>query len=229
MKQIITVGKCRFCNQTFSQTTIARHLNTCIQRQALIQKAHGQTRLFHIAVQGRYAPEYWLHLEVAADAKLKALDSFLRNIWLECCGHLSAFTIGEIRYNIYLERDSLFYSRHQEKSMNFNIGTLLDVGMRFIHEYDFGTTTTLALRVLSEREGKHNDEPIQIMARNEPPSIACDECGKPATQVCPHCIWNGKGWLCDKCGSKHECDEEILLPVVNSPRVGMCGYTGDCE
>jgi hypothetical protein len=25
---------------------------------------------------------------------------------------------------------------------------------------------------------------------------------------------------------EHECGEEALLPVVNSPRMGMCGYTG---
>lgn len=24
----------------------------------------------------------------------------------------------------------------------------------------------------------------------------------------------------------HECGEDMLLPVVNSPRVGMCDYTG---
>jgi hypothetical protein len=28
------------------------------------------------------------------------------------------------------------------------------------------------------------------------------------------------------CAGGHECGEEMLLPVVNSPRVAMCGYTG---
>jgi hypothetical protein len=45
----------------------------------------------------------------------------------------------------------------------------------------------------------------------EPPLISCEVCGKPATEVC---------------AGEHECGEEMLLPVVNSPRVGMCGYTG---
>jgi len=35
------------------------------------------------------------------------------------------------------------------------------------------------------------------------------------------------GWLCDECAPKHKCGEDMLLPVVNSPRVGKCGYTGD--
>jgi ribosomal protein L37AE/L43A len=111
--------------------------------------------------------------------------------------------------------------------MNFKMGSVLCVGTAFIHEYDFGTTTTLALKVLSEREGLPLQEPVQTLARNEPPNITCDVCGKPATQVCAQCIWIGEGWLCDKCAKSHKCGEDMLLPVANSPRVGMCGYTGD--
>ena len=55
----------------------------------------------------------------------------------------------------------------------------------------------------------------------------CGVCGKPATQVCTECMWENTGWLCDECASKHDTDEEMFLPVVNSPRVGMCGYTGE--
>ncbi|MGH2510093.1 MAG: hypothetical protein ACRDHZ_22160, partial [Ktedonobacteraceae bacterium] len=32
--------------------------------------------------------------------------------------------------------------------------------------------------------------------------------------------------LCDEHAQKQD-DPEELLPVVNSPRVGVCGYTGD--
>jgi hypothetical protein len=58
------------------------------------------------------------------------------------------------------------------------------------------------------------------LASNEPPLIFCEVCGEPATEVCAQCVYEGAGWLCDACG------EEMLLPVVNFPRVGMCGYTG---
>jgi len=34
-------------------------------------------------------------MQVKDNAALSDLDSFLRDIWLECCGHLSAFEIGE--------------------------------------------------------------------------------------------------------------------------------------
>ncbi|MDI6856684.1 MAG: hypothetical protein QMD21_07890, partial [Candidatus Thermoplasmatota archaeon] len=101
------------------------------------------------------------------------------------------------------------------RDMDIHLGRVLTPGLKFRYEYDFGTTTELALKVVAEREGKIVDETIRLLARNDPPLITCDVCGKIATQVCSECIWSGKGWLCDKCARKH-----------NSPRVGMCGYTG---
>jgi hypothetical protein len=34
-------------------------------------------------------------------------------------------------------------------------------------------------------------------------------------------------FYCDKCLTKHECGDEMSLPVVNSPRMGVCGYCGE--
>jgi hypothetical protein len=58
------------------------------------------------------------------------------------------------------------------------------------------------------------------------PQVWCDICGQPATEICSQCIFDDKGWLCDEHAESHECGEEMLLPVVNSPRVGMCAYAG---
>lgn len=226
MKRLMTSGKCRFCNGIFSKAAMSRHLDKCVERKSFAEASgNSRTKLFHIVVQGRYARQYWIHLEVVADAKLKALDSFLRDIWLECCGHLSAFKIEGQSYVSQVDRNFSF--GFKDKSMNYRIGSVLRPGSNFIYEYDFGTTTELALKVLSEREGKPVSRPVQVMARNEPPLMACDRCGKPAVQVCAQCIWDGKGWFCDRCAKSHKCGEDVLLPVVNSPRVGMCGYTGD--
>jgi hypothetical protein len=110
--------------------------------------------------------------------------------------------------------------------MDVALGEVLSPRMKFYHEYDFGTTTELTLRVVSERKGEFKGKSIQVLARNDPLTIICGSCRKIATQVCSQCIWSGEGWLCDECAPKHECGEDMLLPVVNSPRVGMCGYTG---
>ena len=99
-------------------------------------------------------------------------------------------------------------------------------GQTCSYEYDYGTTTELKLKVISEREVEAKGKAIQVLARNTPPLILCNVCGKPATEVCAQCIYDDEGWLCDDCAEEHECGEEMLLPVVNSPRVGMCAYTG---
>jgi hypothetical protein len=98
--------------------------------------------------------------------------------------------------------------------------------MTCTYEYDFGTTTELKLRVLAERLGPRQREAVQVLARNNPPVFPCVVCGQEATQVCTQCIYEDEGWLCDACVSEHECGDEMCLPVVNSPRVGMCGYAG---
>jgi hypothetical protein len=63
-----------------------------------IQLADAGTRtqetIWHLRIQGAYAKEYWLDLELVGSASLEQLDKYLRAIWLECCGHLSKFTIG---------------------------------------------------------------------------------------------------------------------------------------
>jgi len=222
-------GVCSFCGKTFSKAAMSKHLDSCWQRKAASAAALGpKTKYFHLVVEGRYLPEYWMHLQVRADAQLRKLDDFLRGIWLECCGHLSAFTIEDQRYVSEVIKHPLF-NLEPEKGMGIKIRTVLKPKTKFTYEYDFGTTTELNLRVISERTDQSGKEPVHLMARNTPPPITCNVCKKPATQVCAQCIWEGEGWLCDACARKHKCGEEMLLPVVNSPRVGMCGYTGAAE
>lgn len=228
----LLTGKCSLCNGTYSKAEMKKHLNLCMKTKSSADSGYQQKRkVFHIVVEGAYSPEYWMHLEVDADATLENLDSFLRDTWLECCGHMSAFTIQKKRYIAGSGVDSMWvglgFKPGGERDMNIALGKVLTPKLKFYHEYDFGTTTELALKVVSEYDGILGRKSVRILARNEPLQILCDICGKIATQVCAQCIYEGKGWLCDKCGCKHECGENMLLPVVNSPRVGMCGYTGE--
>jgi len=225
MKRWISEGKCSLCGGTFRKAAMTKHLKTCRQRKAVPETPSGsrrtqKTKILYLVVEGRYQPEYWMHLEAPANATFEDLDDFLRRTWLECCGHLSAFTIQGTRYEV-VENEFM-----EVELMDVALGEVIGPKMKFYHEYDFGTTTELTLRVVSEREGEIKGKSIQLLARNELPPITCGACGKIATQVCSQCIWSGEGWLCDECARKHECVEDMFLPVVNSPRVGMCGYTG---
>jgi hypothetical protein len=229
MARQISKGICTFCHGEFSKSAITRHLEACEQRAITEAKAGSrqkaqQTRKLHLVVEGRDLPMYWMHLEVMASTTLKTLDQFLRNTWLECCGHMSAFEIDGVRYAI----DAGMYDDWDmgEKSMRVRLDKVLGPGQTCSYEYDYGTTTELKLKVISERQVAEKGNAIQMLARNIPPAILCEGCGKPATEVCSQCIFDNKGWLCDACAEEHECGEEMLLPVVNSPRVGMCAYTG---
>ena len=216
-------GKCNYCDKIVNKSGIKKHIASCKEKKSTQQgvPSHEKTKYFHLMVDGKYSPEYWLYLDVKSTTKLKALDDFLRQIWLECCGHLSAFRIRDQTYSSYPDKS------FGDRSMNYKLQDLMGEGMTFGYEYDFGTSNELNLKVTSESEGKSRRKAIEVMARNTAPDVRCSACGKIATQVCAQCIWENKGWLCDKCGEVHKCGEEMLLPVVNSPRVGMCGYTGN--
>ena len=170
----------------------------------------------HLVVEGRWAKAYWMHLAVLATAPLSKLDEFLRQVWLECCGHMSAFEIDGVRYSVSPMED--------ERGMKVPLSRVVDVGTKFLYEYDFGSTTTLSLKVvgLGDRATLKND--VELLARNDPPQINCDQCGtQPATLICTGC----EGiWLCAPCSHAHDCGEEYVLPVVNSPRTGVCAYSG---
>jgi hypothetical protein len=72
------------------------------------------------------------------------------------------------------------------------------------------------------------EEAIGILAGNDAPQIPCEACGEAlATQICSECLWTGDtaALFCDPCLKEHG-HEELVPPLVNSPRTGLCGYTG---
>lgn len=205
---------CRLCDSKYTKEGMTRHLKSCLPKSLESQPKQQEYEVlpfFHIQATGYYASAYWLHLKVNCNATLEDLDQFLRDIWLECCGHLSVFSYQD-----------------NELEMGQKLKDVLRPGMELLHEYDFGTPTELSVKVLGKYEGPmEKDKPVQILSRNEAPEIPCDRCGKvPAVRICTECQWEGTGWLCQACAEDHECDEEMQLPVVNSPRTGVCGYTG---
>jgi hypothetical protein len=217
MKKPKSVGKCHLCEQTVARASMLEHLSTCGQPG----DAKGQPLepCFHLTVEG-CGKTYWLHLSAPVSMPLNKLDEFLRGIWLECCGHMSAFEIGGIRY-----ASTSFGGG--ERSMKAPLGQVAGVGTKFFYEYDFGSTTELALKVIGLREEEALKGGVRLLARNAPPNILCGQCGEQlATIICTECSWDGGGEFCEGCAAVHECDDEMYLPLVNSPRAGVCAYAG---
>lgn len=217
----MTKGTCSNCAKTLTKAAMTRHVVSCGRRE------HGPPALV-VSVSDRHAPaDYWLHLEVPAEAALRTLDDCLRDLWLECCGHLSMFEIGGRRYTLDVDllggEPSPFHDA-DERSMEVGVGVVLPPGAQARHLYDMGSTTELQVRCIEQRSG-HADGVIALLARNEPPRIECSVCGAAATTTCTECGWDGPAALCEGCAAGHPCDDELYLPIVNSPRSGVCGYT----
>jgi len=218
-----TKGKCKYCGKEYTFSYMKKHLSVCRERQQQLESETGSKKCgyFELAVCSKYSRDYWMFVEMRETAALRDLDTFLRDIWLECCGHLSAFKIDGINYDV--EPGEAFLWVEPAKSMDCRLKSVLEKGMVFGYEYDFGTTTELIITVVDYRVRYGRKEELTILSRNNPPALLCDECGeKPAKVICTDCYH----LLCEDCAGSHECGEEMFLDVCNSPRMGVCGYNG---
>lgn len=216
------IGKCLYCEQELARSGMTKHLAACAKRKEVIAnttaKSGKNERLYHLRAQDRWG-EFFLDLEMRGPAKLVDLDSYLRDIWLECCGHLSQFSFGGWR--------------GEELDMDLKIEQVLHEDDELTHLYDFGTTSETLVKVVGIRQGAPTTKhPIALMARNLMPEAACIECGKPAALFCQECMIeeDTAGTLCEECAEDHP-HEDYGEPteLVNSPRLGMCGYSGPAD
>ena len=195
-------GLCHICQQAVSGDRIRQHLVRCISERTGLQPAQNPQRrgrrnarkTAHISVRAPGRP-HWMELGVRCDATLRELDRFLRAVWLECCGHLSHFTINGVEYSImapmpgenrYFEPESEREEswRHMGKSINAAIPPLIT----FHHEFDYGSTTELELeyvavfgelvQLVSPTQPWHGSK-IVLLARNQSQQ-SCLCCGRPA-------------------------------------------------
>jgi Plasmid pRiA4b ORF-3-like protein len=215
-----TAGKCQVCDATFSKRQMVRHLAKC---------AYPGVRAVAVVAQLRVdvpGSPFWLDLDIKSHAVLRELDEFLRGVWLECCDHLSSFNVGRTRY-VATMGDAFVRPELGECSMNTRVSAALPpAGSEFAYEYDFGSTTRLRLKVVSERLAPTRHEAIRVLARNDAPVWNCEDCAEAATFLCASCFYRRDAFLCEAHVEEHQCGEEAMLPVVNSPRMGVCGYTG---
>ena len=222
---------------------MTNHLKACWKQHPIAAPGKATRHWFHLVVETRYAPDYWLHLQAPANCTFGDLDGLLRAVWLECCGHLSAFEFPVKRKlprgTTPRDMAALFKAMAQEAQRSFSddddsddalmgkpLASKFQPGVAFSHQYDFGTTTELALRVAGEYPTPALPGGLKLLARNEPPAIPCSVCAKPATRLCQQCDDYGGAAFCDACAAQHDCDEEGLVPLINSPRTGVCGYCG---
>lgn len=207
---------CLLCKSEFTAKGMGRHITACLKNHTPKKKETLAKSYCYLSVRATYNNDYFLFLLVSQNSTLGDLDDFLRKIWLECCGHMSSFSYGK---------------RNEEIPMSIKIKQICDIGGPLTYVYDFGDSTKLDVNVFKEITTSIKiSSDIILLSRNAQPLVPCDECGNyPAIHICTECQWDDSGWLCEKCAPNHECDDEMFLPVVNSPRTGVCGYSGQEE
>lgn len=199
-------GQCKFCKHDFTKRQITDHLDDCLKRE----KGTFAKNL-RLRVNDAYAKNYWLVVEVSHEAKLKDLDSLIRDIWVECCDHLSLF--GD--YNNKIGKGQFIMDVLQPRDTVSYI-------------YDFGSPTELDIEALSYSKYRLNDKKrVELVARNYLPNSLCAHCGDRATRICTYCSEDEITLVCERCADRNhneERGEHYILSLANSPRSGVCGY-----
>lgn len=205
-------GKCYYCNKELTEKTIKRHMKNCSEMKKKIEELSDgnkkQRNQFIVAIKSKYDKnDYCIYLSIDENLGLLHIDQFLRDVWLECCGHLSAF---KIKGKIY-----------QDYSMDTRIKDILNVNEKFEYEYDFGSTTELILEVVDIIEVPASFSQIEIIARNNEVTHYCEICNAEAEYF----NYENDHWECRKCIDKNN-DMIAKFDYCNSPRDGVCCYGG---
>ena len=208
-------GICMVCGKELPVQDMQAHIAECIESIAV---PDGEENML-LRIVGRDDPEYWMYIALKKDAQLAQLDKFLRDVWVDCCDHLSVFTAGGKEY----------YSSHAREmeghSMKLRLFEKNPDCTQLLYEYDFGTPTRLQIDVIgSFKAEKRHKKAIQL-ARNIQPQYSCIVCGAKAAYVSSRMDESiADSAYCEACGFDNEEIKSTLLPIVNSPRSGMCGY-----
>ena len=202
-----SLGLCHLCGNAVRAEDVGNHIRSCVTTAVQSKFAN---RDWHpnrvgdctvlVGVRGG-DPRLWLSLAVRPTANLRQLDQFLRDVWLECCGHMSHFEIGGARYSARIPGHSdidpidFGVANTDEGHMMYTVDQTIREGELFRHEYDHDDPTYLYLECLAilpapyhvlpelidppdPAEG-HTDDFISILARNLPPGH-CFICGSAA-------------------------------------------------
>lgn len=139
--KIKTKGKCIQCGEIYNPAQVSKHLLGCVKEHSdpITSTSEG----YLVRVSWLEQPNlYWMFISLPTDTSLGQLDLFLRKTWLECCGHLSEFTINGRRYMSHTE------SGNSSQSIKNKVNQLFSPGLKIDYAYDMGSSTELELEVV---------------------------------------------------------------------------------
>ena len=66
-------GPCMLCKKVINKGQMTRHLKKCVEKNC--GDGGRSMKLFHLVVEGKYLPMYWLHLGIPGAMTLADLDA----------------------------------------------------------------------------------------------------------------------------------------------------------
>ena len=200
-------GHCHICGGSLRADEVRSHAATCfmdaVQRRYRVRdvdQRYARSQPLMVWVRSEEL-RHWVMLIVQPTTSLRQLDQFLCDLWLECCGHMSHFEIGNIQYSACVPGPGdppMFdtdLAEPDEQHMIHTVEETIVMGQKFRHEFDYGDTTCLDLELVGAlpipygyvqeftnppdvAQGYHDDF-ITVVARNLPPE-RCFTCGAVA-------------------------------------------------
>ena len=252
-----SLGRCDLCGAIVRAGDVSAHAMACVM-------AAFQGRSVENGRHSRYADNgamliwvrstelrHWMLLAARPSTSLRNLDQFLRDQWLECCGHMSHFEIGLTRYcagmlesgdTQILDTDTV---DAEDRHMAYTLAETLELGERARHVFDYDNITevdfecvttldalydVLAERLIASQGTAEHDADFIIVARNLP-LATCFTCGAtarwryhtdPYVPVPPE----DGGPIVDRPYFCDDCspDDLPLIALRNSPRAGVSCY-----
>ena len=236
-RPVPTDGRCHLCGQVMTLRRMRGHLLGHFGENAgKGAPPRGAAGACLVRITGGSPIRHWLYVRIGPLSTLRSLDALLRDTWLECCGHLSAFKDGSMSYESSM--DGIDPDSRKAAPMDVGAARIISRRGSLRYEYDYGTTTELSVEMTSTcpAAGMKPDG-VEIVARNSDIPYDCAKCGGAGAAVClcAYCSWNERGaMMCAPCAKRHRHtwnDDGIgihLLSVANSPRMGMCAYREYC-
>lgn len=209
-------GTCLLCRAPVTKRGALKH---CLKCLAASGWPSGERSSLIIRIEGKDERKYWMLALARHDAHLKDLDQLIRDVWVECCGHLSAFEIGGVSYDSCGDE-------YPSETMDVPLSNVIRPGSTFTYDYDFGSTTSLDLKVIGATPVAPRGL-ICLIARNNRPTISCDLCGGDAEFVLNEFDWGMPRYCCRTCLSSADPDPCCVNLIANSPRNGVCDYVED--
>ena len=236
---------CKFCNTKIGIKKMPDHLPDCI-----FNACSDKTGYLIEFTSSSYITnkEYSMFAIFGHECKFSHIDKFLRQNWCECCSHMSTLDVFEEVNDEQSHKSIKFttpiskYSHANQFCYCYDMGSTTTIYFRIIgilygNELNLKTipnpdaeldkkiinTINQMLKnktTLKLKTNTNTNTNIELIYRNEPFVFKCkNKCKRNAT------IIFDEEKYCSQCVLEEpDYEEECVLAIVNSPRVGVCGY-----